>query len=225
MTRLLPRVLIPIHVAALVAACGGAESSAAGFEDWAQPVREKLEHGEIVVLPHRPDETAGERDAKFVTVAKLVAGSRTEIWKVIHDKEGAEDFVAGVLESKVVEEAGNRIVVDQRTRVGGPKGSYRYRLVHELLPMKRSDFRFVHGEIRDIEGSWWIFDAPGGGSGDGDREAGDRCLVVYSLYINPGIFAPQAVVKAGMKKSMPGTIRSMEAEVTRRRKVRKAQAE
>src|SRR5690606_1881029 len=47
----------------------------------------RLAAGECVVLDRRPDETASAKDARFVTVARLVQGSRKTIWETIHDKE------------------------------------------------------------------------------------------------------------------------------------------
>lgn len=170
-----------------------------------EEVQKELQEGKAVLLERRPDETA-EIDKRFVTMAGLLTGSRSLIWEVIHDKENAEKFLDGVLESKVIEEEGNEILVAQKTHVGGPKGAYRYTLRHKLDPMKRADFSFVEGEIKNVLGSWWIYEAP-------DPE---KMLVVYSLHIDPGVFAPQFVVKRGMKKTIPATLASIQKEVTRR---------
>lgn len=164
-----------------------------------------MEAGECLVLDRRPDEK-GEPEARFVTVARLIEGSRAAIWEVIHDKEGAADFIDGVLESKVVERSDQEILVEQRTRVGGPKGDYRYRLRHFLHPMSHATFAYEGGELKDVAGAWWIFDGP----------LPDRHLVVYSLHIDAGLFAPQPLVKAGMRKTMPRTLEAIAREVARR---------
>ena len=65
----------------------------------------------------------------------------------------------------------------------------------------------MKGEINDISGGWYILDGPNP----------DYKLVVYALFIDPGGFAPQAVVKFGMKKTIPSTLTSTEDEVKRRR--------
>jgi len=171
------------------------------------PARQaRLEAGEHVILEKRPDET-DKTDHRFVTVAAIVAGTRKTIWEVINDKENAATFLEGVLESNVIEREGNRILVEQLTHVGGPRGSYRYRLWHELTPMTKADFTYAGGELRNVLGTWWIYDGP-------DEE---RCIVVYSLHIDPGLLAPQPVVKAGMRKTMPKTIRSIAKEVAKRK--------
>ena len=167
-----------------------------------------MEKAEPVVLPHRPDESA-TIDKRFVTVAKLMNGTRSEIWTVINDKEDAELFLDGVLESKVIEQDENSLVVEQVTHVGGPKGSYRYKLRHRFTGMERADFTFIDGEIKNVEGTWWIFDWPTEG----------KNLVVYSLHIDPGAFAPQFIVKSGMKKTIPETFKSIEREVLRRQEL------
>lgn len=169
----------------------------------------RLAAGECLVLDRRPDET-GEPDGRFVTTARLIEGSRETIWEVINDKDHAAEFLEGVLESKVLERDGNRLLVEQRTHVGGPKGDYLYRLRHELNPMTRATFTYAGGELSDVIGAWWIFDGA-------DSES---CLVVYSLHIDAGFFAPQTIVKAGMKKTMPRTMASIAKEVSRRSSTR-----
>jgi carbon monoxide dehydrogenase subunit G len=172
-----------------------------------EPAQEaRLEAGEHVILEKRPDET-DQTDHRFVTVAAIVAGPRKTIWEVINDKENAATFLEGVLESKVIEREGNRILVEQLTHVGGPRGSYRYRLWHELSPMTKAEFTYAGGELRNVLGTWWIYDGP-------DEE---RCIVVYSLHIDPGLLAPQALVKSGMRKTMPKTIQSIAKEVAKRK--------
>jgi len=192
--------------AALLPAFGNALHADDGYFDALEaPLRQTLLAGEAAVLPQRPDGKASG-GLRYVTVAKLVRGSRDLIWEVINDKEDAARFMQGILESTVVESGPNTIVVDQRTEVGGPKGSYQYRLKHTLTPKRFALFDFLDGEIRDISGGWWIFDGP---------EAGAQ-LVVYSLHIDPGLFAPQAVVRRGQKISMPQAIKSIQDEVARR---------
>lgn len=175
------------------------------YAGYSETVKRRLVAGEVIALAQRPDESA-EIDKRFVTMAKLMTGSRVAIWNVIHDKEDAENFLDGVLESHVVSAGENEMVVTQKTHVGGPKGAYRYTLRHKLQPMKRADFSFVKGEIRDVIGTWWICEGP-----DAARK-----LVIYSLHIDPGAFAPQFVVKRGMKKTIPATLSSIEKEVKRR---------
>jgi len=166
---------------------------------------QQLAAGECVILDRRPDD-AEKPDGRFVTAARHMEGTRETIWEVIHDKERAAEFLEGVLESKLLEKEGNRLLVEQRTHVGGPKGSYVYRLRHELTPMSKATFTYAGGELKDVVGAWWIFDGP----------SPEICLVVYSLYIDAGFFAPQAIVKAGMKKTMPKTLASIAREVAKR---------
>jgi hypothetical protein len=186
---------------------------ASGFgwdiESLSEEVQATLLEGKPALLSRRPDES-GEIDKRFVTMAMLMKGTRAEIWEVIHDKEDAEVFLDGVLESEVIEEGENEMIVKQRTRVGGPKGSYVYTLRHKLTPMEQTDFTYEGGELRDVIGTWWIYEGP-------DGESGEAHLVVYSLHIDPGIFAPQIVVRRGMKKTIPATLTSIQKEVLRRR--------
>lgn len=194
-----------IHVLMWASLCLPGLAEADPAPKLAEVEAKRLAAGECVVLQRRPDEAA-KADHRFVTVARYIDGSRETIWAVVNDKENAAKFLDGVLESKVLEREGDSILVEQRTRVGGPKGSYLYRLRHELVPMSKATFTYAGGELKDVIGAWWIFDGP----------SVDRCLVVYSLHIDAGFFAPQAIVKAGMKKTIPQTLASIAAEVARR---------
>jgi hypothetical protein len=180
-----------------------AEDPAPGFGE--EDIR-SLAGGGTLVLPRRPDEAPDRIDGRFVTTARYLKGSRERIWETINDKENAARFIDGVLESKVIERRENHLLIEQRTRVGGPKGDYRYRLKYELSPMSRVVFTYAGGELKDVEGAWWIFDGP-------DRET---FLVVYSLRIDAGFFAPQPVVRSGLKQSMPKTMDAIAREVALR---------
>lgn len=168
--------------------------------DW-----ETLEKGESVLLKHRPREKSPV-DNRFVSVALLISAQRETIWNTINDKENASKFLQGIVSSKVLERNGNEILVEQRTRVGGPKGDYLYRLRHTLYPMEKALFVYAGGELKDTEGGWWIFDG----------KTPDTCVVVYALRVDPGLLAPQGIVKSGLKKSMPLTLKGIEKEVTLR---------
>lgn len=197
------RVLTSILLCACLRLAGSAAADEAPV--FREADTKHLAEGQCVVLDCRPDES-GKGDSRFVTVACLINGSRETIWEVINDKDNAASFLEGVLESKVIERDGNHLLVEQRTKVGGPKGSYQYRLRHELTPMTRATFTYAGGELEDVIGAWWIFDGPNP----------ECCLVVYSLYIDAGFFAPHAIVKAGMKRTIPKTMASIAAEVARR---------
>jgi len=165
------------------------QATATEFKSLANEIQAKLKQGEVCLLSNRPDETTPEIDDRFVTMAKLMSGTRAEIWEVLIDRDNAEKFLGGVLESKVI------------------KGSYSYSLKYQLDPEKKATFSFIKGDIKNVAGAWWIFDGP-------DPKTH---YVVYSLHIDPGKFAPQFIVQRGIKKTIPETIISTEKEIIRRR--------
>lgn len=180
--------------------------AAESFASLPKETQAKLLKGEVVPLSRRPGEST-PADRKYVTMAKLFKATRPEIWEVITDKEDTEKFLDGVLESRQIERNDKEIIFEQRTKVGGPKGSYVYTMKYLLTPEVKAEFVYVKGEINDISGGWYILEGPNP----------NYKLVVYSLFIDPGGFAPQAVVKFGMKKTIPSTLTATEGEVNRRR--------
>lgn len=164
-----------------------------------------LKTGKAVQLPKRPGEDK-KIDKRFTTFAMSINAPIEKVWEVVNDKEGAPDFVEGVLLSKVIEKGDDWIVVEQKTRVGGPKSSYLYTLRHQLYPYDRVEFKRVSGELKQVLGGWWFF--------EGEKEG--TTVLVYSLHIDPGLFAPQFLVKSGMKTSLPKTLKWMKLETMRR---------
>lgn len=182
----------------------GTMMAAESFVSLPKETQAKLLKGEVVPLSRRP---GGGSDRKYVTMAKLFKATRSEIWEVITDKEDTEKFLDGVIESRLVERNDKEIIFEQRTKVGGPKGSYLYTMKYILTPEVKAEFVYVKGEINDIGGGWYILEGPNP----------DYKLVVYALFIDPGGFAPQAVVRLGMRKTIPSTLTATEGEVKRRR--------
>ncbi len=164
-----------------------------------------LKTGEAVQLSKRPGE-GEEIDKRFTTFAMAINAPIEKVWEVVNDKKGAPDFLAGVLLSKVLEEGDDWMLVEQKTAVGGPKSSYHYTLRHQLYPFERVEFKRVSGELKEVLGGWWFFEG----------EKPETTILVYSLHIDPGLFAPQFIVKRGMKTSLPNTLKWMKKEALRR---------
>ncbi len=183
------------------------ESRLPYFHQWEKG---EVESGQSILMHHRPDESESAAiDKKFTTFAIFLPDvSVKEAWSVVNDKEGAVKFVGGVLKSKIVEKGDGWMVVEQETKIGGPKKSYRYVLKFSLFPHEKALFTYREGEVRDVQGGWWFF----------ERRDKKGMYLVYSLYIDPGIFAPQFIVRSGMKTSLPETLGYMKAEILRRKK-------
>lgn len=169
--------------------------------------RVALMGGEAVMLECRPGEQVGSVDSRFTTFAMIIEAPRKSVWEVVQDKENAADFLDGVLMSRVVEEGENWMLVEQKTKVGGPKAHYQYSVRHQLYPHQKVEFEMAGGELKAILGGWWFFAGP----------EKDTTILVYSLHIDPGIYAPQFIVKRGMKSSLPKTLSQVRAEVIRRK--------
>ena len=189
------------------AVISGAEDALPGLSAEQHQV---LKAGECVQLPRRPDEApGGSIDEKFTTFVIFLPGvSAKEAWDVVNDKEGAVKFWGGILKSKVIEKGTDWMRVEQETAVGGPKKSYHYVVRHRLFPFSKTLFTFEKGDMNDLQGGWWFIE---------DKEKSGLYLV-YSLYIDPGRFAPQFIVRSGMRKSLPETLGYIKAEIFRRKK-------
>ena len=186
---------------------GATEEVGMPLPDWLDARWAELSTGEAVLLTHRPDEKEDAIDKRFVNYAILVEAPFAQVWEVVNDKNAAADFMEGVLFSEIKEQEDNEILLEQKTKVGGPKESYHYFVRHFLFRDERYvNFEHAGGELRDILGGWWFYEGKDPGT----------TVLVYSLHIDAAAFAPQFIVKRGMRKSIPRTMNQMRDESERR---------
>jgi len=65
------------------------------------------------------------------------------------------------------------------------------------------EFRRVGGMIRDFRGYWDMASADGG----------TKTELTYSMYIDPGFFVPQFIVREGVKGELPRTLTALRKRI------------
>ena len=68
---------------------------------------------------------------------------------------------------------------------------------------ERIDFHRVGGVLRDFKGSWAM----------SPIEGGNKTELTYSMYVDPGFFVPQWIVREGVKGELPRTLKGLRKRV------------
>ncbi len=71
-----------------------------------------------------------------------------------------------------------------------------YRVESSYEPVKRIDFHRVGGMIKNFHGYWLLE----------PRDNGTKTLVTYAMFIDPGFFVPQWVMRQGLRRELPQTL-------------------
>jgi ribosome-associated toxin RatA of RatAB toxin-antitoxin module len=179
---------------AAIAAIGGAANWAA------------VQAGEVVVM--KPD-SAKEEGPRHVVAGILIDAPVKTVWDAIADKEGAPQYVDNLKSAKIIEKNSKYMLIEQKMKLSILLPAFTYVVRHTPIPYSRVDFVRESGDMKHIEGYWKFVPVADG----------ERTLLIYSLYVDPGPLIPQAIIRGSMKKSLPDVLRILQkrcAEVSGR---------
>lgn len=166
-----------------------------------QALWNRLENGEAVLLPSK-FRAKGFRDNRATSAAILINSSATPIWKVVTDKESAPEFMSGLRRSEVIQKASDHMIVEQEMKIGRLPGTFTYLMRHQTRTNESITFKFISGDVRDIQGAWEFLPA-----GDG------KTVLLYSLWLDPGFYVPQGFVQKNLRNGVPNAVRAVRDRV------------
>ncbi len=160
-----------------------------------KPELESLRAGEVFVTT---ESLAGEHQGNIWASIWLPNEARS-IWEVMVSCEEALYFVPGLEECEVLETGEDldtrRHKVDYS--VIFPDAEYIFRTWYE--PYHSMRFSRISGDLKAMEGRWLLVpDAASKGT-----------FIVYSVYLDPGFFVPQWLVRRVLKKNLPEVLISL----------------
>ena len=107
----------------------------------------------------RQGETVITGQAGQYTAQVMVAASPATAWAVLTDYENFADFLPTVAKSQVLEDQGDRKVVEQIDRRQVLLAPVESRLCtenHEYPDCLRIDFRLLEGDLKELQGYWRV---------------------------------------------------------------------
>lgn len=141
---------------------------------------------------------------KFVTGAVLIDHGIDAVWTVLSDAESAPNYIDDMISARIISEQADSMLVEQGMKVEGLRKTFLYHVRLFPTTQEKLIFEMEKGKMRDFRGGWWLY------------PKGAQTLLVYSLYLDVGFLAPQALVRSSLKKKIPQTLDAVKGEVARR---------
>jgi uncharacterized membrane protein len=158
-----------------------------------------LEKGETIV---RVQESSGRRKAT-VEATILIDAPADRVWRVMTDCEAAPAFVPGLMACQVLETGHNWEIIRHETEWMWflPRVTYVFLAVYQ--EHRQIDFKRIRGDLREMRGSWRLL----------TRNRGKHTIVRYRVYLDPGFYVPQWIVRLSLKRNLPAVLAALRKKV------------
>ena len=170
----------------------------AGAESLTPDELVRVAQGEIIV---RTLATEGATAGRVLAAVEIPAAAGV-VWAVMVDVERAPEFIPGLRRARVLERGASHELIEHTVKYAAllPEFTYRYRA--DYRRPERIDFQRVSGDLRVLQGAWQL------------RPDGDvRTVVVYSVFLDPGFFVPQWLVRQSLRQNLPAVLRALRTRV------------
>ena len=161
----------------------------------------KLEKGEIIVGL----KTVGE--TKFVTGRMLVNQPPERIWPIMVNPYEFKGTISPRMTNLdvLVDQANTSILkVNMDIVFPIPPITYTVKSKYEHSALGgRIDFWRIGGTLKDFRGQWIMM----------PRDHGTKTELLYSMYLDPGFYVPQWIVRQGVKAELPKTLEALRLRV------------
>ncbi|HEY9756097.1 MAG TPA: SRPBCC family protein [Oculatellaceae cyanobacterium] len=186
--------------AGLFASLAVAPSLNARSIDAALETEQKLQKGEVVVG------MKGEGETRLVTGTVLIDETPDNVWRVVVNPYEFRGKISPRMKDF-------QLLVDKRDRsvmrvnmdvLLIPHFNYVVESIYK--PGEKIEFHRMKGteqSLRDFNGSWEIQ----------PRANGTKTALTYSMYMDPGFFVPQWLIREGVKGELPRTLSAIRKRV------------
>ena len=149
------------------------------------------------------DDSEGVQKGR-VQAAILIKSPARQIWKVMNDCDGAPEFVPGLRNCKILQHNDHSDVIEHRVKFAWLLPTLTYVFRAEYQEFGRIEFRKVGGELRELEGTWILKPV----------NNGQETHVIYSVYLDPGFFVPQWLVRHLLRGDLPDLLKALRNRVS-----------
>ena len=161
----------------------------------------RLAAGEVVIRSTLDSSESRGR----VSAAVRINAEPDAIWAVMRDCEHAPAFVPGLKHCRRVQSAadGSWELIEHEVKYSWLLPTIRYVFRADYQRSRRVDFRRVSGDLKDQQGVWLLEATPDGSA----------TTVQYQLYLDPGFWVPQALVRHSLRKDLPAVLKALRVRV------------
>lgn len=137
----------------------------------------------------------------------LVTAPIDTVWNVVTDYDHFQNFLPGVVSSRILAKQGNQIVFEQVNAVKVLVFTQKSRLVviaDKQYP-KQIDFRLKEGEIKSLNGVWKL-----------EPISASQVLVTQNVTFDPGNSVPRGLAFNIYKNALADSLKAIKQETERR---------
>jgi ribosome-associated toxin RatA of RatAB toxin-antitoxin module len=159
----------------------------------------QLKSGAVLVAVQQADEPS----KGMVEATVLIDAPAESIWQVMVNCHEIPTFVPGLKACQVLMAGENWEIIRHEVKWMWllPRLSYVFRAIYQ--PNRQIDFVKIEGDLREMKGTWRLTPL---------NETG-QTIVRYSVYLDPGFFVPQWIVRQSLKADLPAILTALRTEV------------
>lgn len=166
--------------------------------DPALDVQKRLSQGEIVVG------LRNEGATRFVTGTVVIDESPDKVWPILVNPYEFKGKISPRMKSvDMLVDKANVSVMKVTLDVSILMPNFTYTVESNYENGQRIAFHRVGGTLKDFKGAWEVSPIDGGA----------KTQLTYSMYVDPGFFVPQWIVREGMKGELPRTLKALRERV------------
>ena len=162
----------------------------------------RLKKGEILVNVRQ----TGDPPKGMVEATILIEAPAENIWQIMTDCRELPNFVPGLKDCRVLDSGQNWEIIRHEVKWIWFLPRYVYVFRADYKPNRKIDFVRIRGDLREMKGSWRLT-ALGRDS---------QTILRYSVFLDPGFFVPQWVVRRSLKADLPALLTSIRTKVLTR---------
>ena len=159
----------------------------------------QLKGGAVLVAVQQTDEPS----KGMVEAMILIDAPAESIWQIMVNCDEIPTFVPGLKACRVLAAGENWEIIRHEVKWIWflPRLSYVFRAVYQ--PNRQIDFVKIEGDLREMKGNWRLTPL---------NETG-QTIVRYSVYLDPGFFVPQWIVRQSLKADLPAVLTALRTKV------------
>ena len=154
------------------------------------PELARLARGEVVVRNLAPKNSTAAR----VWAAVQIAAPIDVVWAVMVDVDHAPEFVPDLRRARRLERATDHEIIEHTVRYSPLLPEFTYRFRADYRRPAQIDFQRISGDLKAMSGTWTLATTAGG------------TVVTYSVYLDPGFFVPQWLVRQSLRKNLSAVL-------------------
>jgi ribosome-associated toxin RatA of RatAB toxin-antitoxin module len=165
--------------------------------DPAMELQERLQHGDIVVGMKNVG------DAKFVNGSLIINESPAKVWQIIANPYEFKRRISPRMKEiqMMVDKPELSVMRVEMDVVLIPH--FNYVVESNYQNGQRIEFHRLDGTLKDFKGTWEVK----------PLTDGKQTELTYAMYLDPGFFVPQWLMREGVKSELPKTLEAVRKRV------------